>query len=150
MPKKWMLCEAMTLSDRAARMGLTRYCSMGRHSPGGPGSIITSTPSAVKVQPGAVPQSLRSGVEPSGSMTCWRLFGVSSLYLRSTHRLRSHCSSPLFSSSFRPKASASALLVRSSQVGPRPPVVIIMSARDLARCTASMTRPGLSPTTVCQ
>ena len=43
---------------------------------GGPGSIMTMTPSALKTQPGAVPQSFLSAVEPSGSMTCWRLFGV--------------------------------------------------------------------------
>ena len=49
---------------------------MGLHSRGGPGSIITSTSPALKVQPGAVPQSLRSGVEPSGSMTCCMLFSV--------------------------------------------------------------------------
>ena len=57
-------------------MGRTRCSSMGRISRGGPGSMITSTPSASKQQPGAVPQSFLSAVEPAGSMTCWRLFGV--------------------------------------------------------------------------
>ena len=79
MPIKCMLWEAMTPSESEASIGRTRYSSMGLHSRGGPGSIITSTPSAVKVQPGAVPQSLRSAAEPSGSITCCRLFGVSSL-----------------------------------------------------------------------
>src|SRR5699024_1157785 len=59
-------------------------------------------------------------------------------------------SSPLSSASSMPKAAARADFVRSSQVGPRPPVVMMRSARPLARLTASVTRPGLSPTTVCQ
>ena len=48
----------------------------------------------------------------------------------------------------RPKAAARVCLVRSSQVGPRPPVVMMMSARPLAMSTAARSRSGLSPTTV--
>ena len=55
---------------------------------------------------------------------------------------------PWSKTSFFPKASASTFLVRSSQVGPRPPVVMMMSARFLAMTTASLARWGLSPTTV--
>ena len=53
-----------------------------------------------------------------------------------------------WNTSFLPKHSASTFLVRSSQVGPRPPVVMRMSARLLASSTAARSRWGLSPTTV--
>ena len=48
----------------------------------------------------------------------------------------------------RSKASARICLVRSSQVGPSPPVVMMMSARSLAISTQWRSRSGLSPTTV--
>ena len=54
----------------------------------------------------------------------------------------------MFSTSLRPKASARICFVRSSQVGPRPPVVMMMSARLLAVSTHLRSRSGLSPTTV--
>ena len=47
------------------------YGYLGRHSLGGPGSMMTWTPSASKAQPGAEPQSFTRTVHPSGSMACW-------------------------------------------------------------------------------
>ena len=64
--------------------------------------------------------------------------------------MRARTASRLFSSRSmgRPKNSATISLVRSSSVGPSPPVVMTMSARDSASASACLTRAGLSPTVV--
>ena len=117
------------------------------HSRGGPGSMSTWVPSAWKATPGAVPQSLSSTVHPSGTMACWKLFSVTGVP-RWANRSRIRWAEGSWYTSSFPKAWATATLVRSSQVGPRPPVVMRMSARPRAMSTAWRTRWGLSPTTV--
>ena len=69
---------------------------------------------------------------------------------RSRYRPRRRSSSALLSVSGIPNAPAPTSLVRSSHVGPRPPVVMMRSARVRASCTACSSRARLSPTTVCQ
>ena len=71
---------------------------------------------------------------------------MSSWWPRFTQMSRSQASSSWSSASCISKAAARADFVRSSQVGPRPPVVMMSPARPCARPDASsMTRPGLSP-----
>ena len=53
-----------------------------------------------------------------------------------------------WSASFLPKAAAMVSLVKSSAVGPKPPVVMMVSARALAMSSTAWSRWGLSPHTV--
>ena len=109
--------------------------------------MSTCLPYASNAQPGAVPHSFTNTVQPSGSHACFSLFGVISRPMV--------WKKPLMRSSegwcraiFLPNTVASVSLVRSSSVGPRPPVVMMISARSRAVSTTWRRRAGLSPTTV--
>ena len=101
------------------------------------------------MQPGAVPQALGRMRAPLANIACLRLF---SGQLPRRLRIRACMASQLASSNSmgRPSSSAAISFVRSSCVGPRPPVVITRSLRDSASESASRIRPGLSPTVWCQ
>ena len=103
-------------------------------------------PSFSNAQPGAVPQVLWNTVHPSGSIVWEKLFGVKCrLFFIYSY---SPAVSLLSSTSGTPNARAVTTFVKSSHVGPSPPVVIIMSARPFAVSMHWARRSGLSPTTV--
>ena len=137
---EWMQAPVLRASQ-----GTTSSCSMGRSSDGGPGSRMTSLPpSAGAAQPGAVPTLLAKAWLPRGNQACLYWFsptGRSPKYSRSLRRLSAS------SSSGRPRTRATVSLVRSSLVGPRPPVVMTRSLRCRAARRHSSRRAALSPTT---
>ena len=96
---------------------------------------------------GAVPLGFSTGMAPSG-MSAWRsLLGV--MIMPRRRNRWSICSSrPASRNSLRPHTSAMTSRVRSSWVGPSPPLVMTRSARSRARPMTSFMRPGLSPTMV--
>ena len=130
-----------------ARYGFTCLENIGFISFGGPGIIIRILLLSSIIIPGAVPFSLYITVEFTGTIACLTLLSVIGLFILSKNFL---ILSRAFSSriSFRPKYSAPISFVRSSPVGPRPPVVIIMSALSKAMFMAVFILSGLSPTTV--
>ncbi len=143
-PNTCTMCDTMEAFSPPARKGTAYFLSIGISSDGGPGSITTRFPDSVrKPQPGAVPTSLGKTVQPSGSMACFFCVSPSSR----PWKYRSICSMLLRSiTSFFPEAAATVSFVRSSPVGPRPPVVIKISLRERAVSTALFKRSGLSPT----
>ena len=98
--------------------------------------------------PGAEPWLLRSLVAPSGIIACWRLAAGISRPKRVRHRsaIQAKCSSSKRIS--RPNSTAMEGLVRSSLVGPRPPVVITAPARSRPSRTAAAICVASSPTVV--
>ena len=105
---------------------------MGIVSLGGPGSITIIFPFFSIIIPGAVPLSLYSTIPFfSGTIACFTLFSVITLPVRSKYfRILPNALSSRISLS--PKYSAAVSFVRSSSVGPKPPVVIIKSALEKA------------------
>ena len=96
--------------------------------------------------PGAVPVGLGNTVAPRGSNACLRVLGDGSLpRLRALIVMSAHTSGR--SSKGTSKAAAIASVVRSSGVGPNPPVVISTDERSAASCTKPNTRSRLSPST---
>ena len=97
------------------------------------------------MNPGAVPLGLSSGRLPCGSSACLRLFARIGrpIFAKKDSIWRSAGS---YSSTPRPSASQTASFVRSSIVGPRPPVVTMPSARASAARIARAIRSRLSPT----
>ena len=89
-------------------------------------------------QPGAEPRLLASAVAPSISHACFRFASGISMPRRS-NRPRSHASSSGSTVGSRPHAAAMASRVRSSGVGPRPPVETTRSAASSARWKADVT-----------
>lgn len=75
-------------------------------------------------------------IQPRGNIACFMLFGVISRPMRAK-RARISASEAGSSTRSRPNASAIVSLVRSSAVGPSPPVRISRSARESARPTAA-------------
>src|SRR5579883_3464632 len=143
---------AMNAGGSLAR-SRSRTCSsnMALSSNGGPGSRIRfrSRPSYFPLShwPGALPLGLGSTTAPSITSACWWLFGVivepraakrSSSFLRSSGSRRSPT----------PRASATAWRVRSSSVGPSPPIKTMMSVRCKAFLATETRRSRLSPTMV--
>ena len=148
MPKILISWLTITPSVSRSRYRAARCSNMYLHSKGGPGSINTWTPSSRKAHPGAVPTGLSNTTHPTGSSACCTLFsGISRPNLFRNHVLISSRISS-WSSSSLPKVLQMVCLVRSSYVGPSPPVVMMMSARPRAVSSAWASRWGLSPTTV--
>ena len=142
-PKLRTMKEAMTAPPLSARKGTTLCRSMGSSSDGGPGSMSTQpfAPTGT-AQPGAVPTALGKAVAPSGSRACLRwLDDMGRLPKYSRRRARLSASSS--NGTFATRATVS--LVRSSSVGPSPPVVITTSARPRASRRAASRRGPLSP-----
>ena len=94
-----------------------------------------------------VPWGLWIIVAPSGSMPwisfCW---GISRL--RRVNMLRTWARASSFMNSRVPVASAMACRVRSSAVGPSPPVAMMTSARPIAWRKTSAMASSRSPTVV--
>ncbi len=123
---------------------------IGWSSRGGPGSTSTAGRSAPSgggtTRPGAVPTGSRT-VAPRGTSACLRLPAriAASSRLRQRPRRRSRIarirpSSASSSTSGRPANSATTSAVRSSAVGPRPPLVTIRSTPWPARKSSAARR----------
>src|SRR5690349_20450635 len=116
-----------------------------RISAGTPGSMMTR-PGGPSIQsPGAVPQRFRRTAAPSGTSAWLRLLAAGTRPMRAN---RSTKSAHTWSSnrSGIPNSPATACLLRSSRVGPRPPVVSTAPVRASASATADRMASGSSPT----
>ena len=95
--------------------------------------------------PGAVPFGLASTSAPSGTSAWTSLFfGIGRL--RAAKRLLMWSSTASSSRNFLPSSCAIKSRVKSSEVGPRPPVVMIKSARLNASRTADWMSCAVSGT----
>ena len=109
------------------------------HLAGGPGSVTTTRPSGASTsQPGAVPFGFGSASADGIRQACLRLTSGKSMPRRS-NRSRSHASISGSTVGSSPTSAATASRVRSSGVGPRPPVVRTRSARPSAASSAPRT-----------
>ena len=113
------------------RSGASRAAGRaGRRSPGRPGRSTH--------QPGAVPFAFGRASADGISQACLRL--ISGIGMpRRDQRPRSHASRSGSTTGVSPSAAAIASRVRSSGVGPRPPVETTRSARSSAAAKASVT-----------
>ena len=122
-------------AERAASGPSTSASNIGFNSRGGPGSRSTTRgPSSIHC-PGAVPLGLSSSVAPSMTNPCRRLMsGICMPRRANLARMRSIVA---WSSRMpRPSTRATASRVRSSSVGPSPPVSTSRSLRDNASRTS--------------
>ena len=130
--------------------GTASSCHIGRISRGGPGSVTSTRPSGASTsQPGAVPFGLGSASADGIRQACLRLTSGKAIPRRSK-RSRSHASISGSTVGSSPTSAATASRVRSSGVGPRPPVVTTRSARPSAASSAPTDRlevvgDGLQP-----
>src|SRR5579859_816548 len=129
------------------KRGSTCSRKSGLSSRGGPGSNATMRPLSSIHRPGAVPRGFSRTSAPSGTMA-WRRFtaGMSRLKLRNLASIARTTSS--FRCRRRPRSSATVSRVRSSSVGPRPPLAITTGTRFSASRNASASSSRLSPTIV--
>src|SRR5580704_5121691 len=136
-----------TPETRRRKRGSTCSRKSGLSSRGGPGSSATMRPLSSIHRPGAVPRGFSSTSAPSGTMA-WRRFtaGMSRLKLRNLASIARTTSS--FRCRRRPRRSATVSRVRSSSVGPKPPLAITTGTRFNASRNASASNPRLSPTIV--
>ncbi len=102
-------------------------------------------PSFSTHHPGAVPWGLTRAVQEGISVACLMLLCGISIPRRAKKFIRAcfNCGSTVI---FSPKSAAMASRVRSSCVGPRPPVVRMSSDRFHACLRTPCNRAGLSPT----
>ena len=134
---------------RARMSGRSSSANMPRISRGTPGIIATHRPrSSSRKTPGALPCLLARTRAPRGIITCCRLTSGGSARRLVSHSSRrcSHCSASKTRS--RPNRAAIAGLVRSSEVGPRPPVVMTAPPRSRASRTAPAMSAARSATDV--
>jgi len=113
-------------------------------SKGTPGSDTTTRSSSSNHIPEAVPNLFSNTFAFAGSKACFRfssLMGVGT-YLRNISSIRSNTTSFLTSSSS--KYSQRVCLVKSSLVGPKPPVKMMTCARCLAASRQAMISSFLS------
>ena len=135
-------------SPRSRSRGTTQPDHIGRISRGGPGRATMSLPSGRSThQPGAVPCSFGIAVAERISHACLRLISRNGRPRRS-HRRRSQVSSSASTATVSPQAAAIASRVRSSGVGPRPPVETTRWARTMPAAKASRTISRSSGTPV--
>ena len=122
---------------RSSSRGTIASCSSPRISRGTPGMVATKRPWASSIQtPGAEPWRFSSSAAPSGSMNCRALLSGIARPKRARQRSASFASAGSCSTSGRSNASARLSCVRSSAVGPRPPVVSTAPVRASASRTA--------------
>ena len=148
MPNVLRVRVAMAMPGLSSlRRGPTKFSHMPVISRGGPGrAAMTRSPRRTH-QPGAVPMGF--GITSAEGMSVACLTFVSGIRMprlsNPALRLasRSSCTSIV-----SPMAAAMDSRVRSSEVGPRPPVVTVTSERSQARLIASSRRLGWSPTLV--
>ena len=125
-----------------ARRGMTQSRHIGRISRGGPGSATTIRPSGPSThQPGAVPLSFGMAMADGISHACcgWSPQTGGSAGRRAS---RSHVSRPASTWGVSPTAAAIDSRVRSSGVGPRPPVEMTRSTSASAPANARLTGTG--------
>ena len=132
---------------RDASRGRTSWVIRLRISRGTPGSMITSPGSPASQMPGAVPHRLGRTAAPRGT-SAWHRFRSAIVRPRRAQRSVSSRQISSRNSSGAAKSSATATLVRSSFVGPNPPVVMTRRVRPSACATASRTASGASGTEV--
>ena len=126
-------------TPRSARRGSTCSAHMGRISRGGPGSVTITRPSGRSThQPGAVPLGLGSEVADGMTHACFT-FTDGNGWPRRAQRPLSQSSVASSTDTVSSQTAATASRVRSSGVGPRPPVVTTRSARESAVRSASTT-----------
>ena len=131
----------------ALSQGTAVCCHMARISLGTPGKVNTVKPGCgVQMIPGAVPVGLGNTSAPCGNSACLRLL-TPKLRPRARSLASRSASTSGRSSKGTPKQAAKVSVVRSSGVGPKPPVQISSRLRSAASKTASRKRSGLSPTT---
>ena len=139
---------APTPVSRRTICGSTSSTSKPRISRGTPGSSTATRPRASSSHsPGAVPRGLGSTVAPSGTSAWMRLTAGIGRPSR-LNRASMPASNSSSSSSRLPNSSATTVLVMSSRVGPRPPVVRTNPVRSSASATAARIESGRSATVV--
>ena len=139
--------NSRTPETRRASRGTIFSRNIGFNSRGGPGSSAIIRPFSSIHKPGAVPPGLSSGSAPSGTIAC-RTFtsGISRPKLRKRPWMARRISS--LRCSLRPSRSATASRVRSSSVGPSPPLEITSGTRSSASRNAALNSSRSSPTIV--
>ena len=153
MPVTRSVRDATTIGTpvrRARSRGSSSSASIPRISRGTPGSIATHRPRSFSSQiPGADPWRLVRMVAPSGITACCRFdTGNGPGHPREAHSASSWSTTDSSRRIARPKSAAIDGLVRSSDVGPSPPVVITPSARSSASPTTAAMATASSPTDV--
>ena len=147
-PVVWMQHDgdARARSRRASRTGAKSPSTIARSSRGTPGKSAIRTAPSSSSSPGAVPFGLCSTLAPSGT----RYWPLLSAGTRACPAVRNRASTSArasaSSTSVRPRWAATADLVRSSGVGPRPPVTSTRAADAIAASSASRMCPSSSPT----
>ena len=132
---------------RSRRRGATWFAHICWISRGGPGIATMAPPLRSAHQPGAVPIGLGSAWAEGIRVACLMLVsGIGKPRLANWALRWASRSSWIAISS--PNTAAMVSRVRSSDVGPRPPDVRVMSERVKARCMVSRRRSGSSPTLV--
>ena len=134
---------------RRASRGRTSSSRSPRISRGTPGSSTATLPrGSSSHSPGAVPRGFGSTVAPSGT-SAWRRFagGIGQRPIRRKRASRAS-SRPVSSTKGRPNSCATTVLVMSSRVGPKPPVVMTKPVRSRASPTAARMSSGRSATLV--
>jgi hypothetical protein len=125
---------------RSRSRGRTQSRHIGRSSRGGPGRRTTTRPSGRSTHhPGAVPFGFGIAVADGMSQACFRFIAGSAIPRRSK-RERSHASWTASIAGTSPTAAARASRVRSSGVGPRPPVATTRSTAPSASVNVLPTR----------
>ena len=131
MPKVLSVRERMTAPLFCSSRGSTCWNHMSWHSTGGPGMRTMVRPSFSTHQPGAVPARLGRAVADGMSVACLRLLSGISMFRR-VKNLVSVCRSSGWMVISSPTSAAVTSRVMSPLVGPRPPVVMMRSARSQA------------------
>ena len=146
MPMVLMFRVSVTSSWQIFRSrGSTWTSHMGCISAGGPGMLMMTLPFRSAHHPGAVPCGLGINWDDGIKKACLMLWDGMEMPRLWKYR----CSSLRASSctvGVSPRAMATPSRVRSSWVGPKPPVVMRMSERCRPRENASPRLPKSSPT----
>ena len=130
-----------TCAARSATMGP----SMAASSLGTPGvQIMRQLPNVIS-KPTALPIGLSTIVAPCGSIDCFRL-AASSCRLRLAHQRSRWATACGCSCSGTPATAAKISAVRSSIVGPNPPLTIMRSALVAISASSVRSRVTSSPT----
>src|SRR5688572_9544787 len=142
MPKVWNVCARYTSPPRWERIhGRTVSSNIGFISRGTPGSTTRWTSPTARRYPGAVPSAFGTTAAPAGIIACRRLFGGMARPAAAKKREMRSADSACRTSD-TPATRATVSLVRSSAVGPMPPVDTTRSARPMAWRQAHSSRSG--------
>lgn len=150
-PKVWMRLWTSTplANPLPASLGATSSWNIPIISRGGPGRAATMAPLSRIQMPGAVPRALNSTSEPLGNIACTRFrSGRGRFRFLKIPSMCRHDGS--WYSSGAPASSARISRVRSSSVGPNPPVLMTRPALRLAIEKQSRLAARSSAMVVCQ